>query len=668
MTRFIHATLVAVLLASSIAVSAQSSSASRKAQTVARPATPAGARAFLQEADRELLRLINAANRAGWVQATYITPDTETMAAQANEALVTASTNYAKTAFKFDKVQVNPVERRQLYLLKNSLTMSAPPDPKEAEELTRLVASMEGVYGSGKWCPAAPVKPAQSAAPPDVAGTERKRGEATRRGPGGPADSDVAGTERERVEATRRGAGGPADSDQECFDIEKISEILSESRDPKRLLEVWEGWHTISLPIRKDYARFVELSNKGARVLGFKDTGAMWRGKYDMPPDAFAKDMNRLWEQLQPLYLSLHAYVRTKLHDKYGATVPENGPIPAHLLGNLWQQEWANIYDIVAPAGEKQAFSLTDNLKARKIDPIGMVRIGERFFTSLGFEPLPKTFYERSLFVKPRDREVVCHASAWDIDSADDLRIKMCIDVNAEDFTTIHHELGHNFYQRAYKHLPVIFRDSANDGFHEALGDTLALSVTPEYLVKINLLDKAPDASADTGLLLRAALEGLAFLPFGLLVDQWRWQVFSGEITPQTYNKAWWDLKLKYQGVAPVKPRGEEFFDPGAKYHVPANTPYSRYFLARVLQFQFHRALAKTAGCTAPLHRCSIYGNAEAGKRLKAMMEMGASKPWPDALETLTGQRQMDATAMADYFAPLKKWLDEQNRGKKIGW
>ena len=348
--------------------------------------------------------------------------------------------------------------------------------------------------------------------------------------------------------------------------------------------------------------------------------------------------------------------------------MPENGPIPAHLLGNLWQQDWSNIYDLVAPPGQAPSFSLTDNLKAKKVDAVGMVRIGERFFSSLGFAPLPKTFWERSLFVKPRDREVVCHASAWNVNSVDDLRIKMCIDVNAEDFTVIHHELGHNYYQRAYNTLPVIFRDSANDGFHEALGDTLALSVTPEYLVKISLLDKSPDASADTGLLLRTALERMAFLPFGLLVDQWRWQVFAGEITPANYNKAWWDLKLKYQGVAPPSPRGETFFDPGAKYHIPGNTPYARYFLAQILQFQFHRALAKTAGCTAPLHRCSIYGNAEAGKRLQAMMAMGASKPWPDALEALTGQREMDASAMADYFAPLKAWLDKQNAGKKSGW
>ena len=605
MRRYLAALSVASLFAGSAILSAQSS-ASR-----AGAVTAADARKFLEDVNQDMLRLTINGNRAGWVQSTFITPDTEILAAQANEQLVNGVTKYAKDARRFDKVALPAIERRQFDVLKNSLTVSAPPAPKEAEELTRILASMEGAYGSGKYCP--------------------------------------------------NGAS-------ECLDIEKITEILSESRDAGRLKEVWEGWHTVGIPMRKEYERFVELSNKGAAVLGHADTGAMWRSKYDVPADAFAKELDRLWEQLRPLYLSLHTYVRSRLHDKYGAIVPETGPIPAHLLGNLWQQDWSNIYDIVAPQGEKPVFSLTDNLKAHSVEPLEMVRIGERFFTSLGFAPLPKTFWERSLFVKPRDREVVCHASAWNIDTEKDVRIKMCIDVNAEDFTTIHHELGHNFYQLAYNTLPVILRDSANDGFHEAVGDTLALSVTPEYLVKIGLLDKAPDASADTGLLLKAALERLAFLPFGLLVDQWRWQVFSGKVTPANYNRAWWDLKLKYQGVAPPTPRGEEFFDPGAKYHVPANTPYARYFLAQILQFQFHRALSKTAGCTGPLHRCSIYSSKEAGARLKAMLEMGASKPWPDALEALTGQRQMDASAMAEYFAPLKTWLDEQTKGKPTGW
>jgi peptidyl-dipeptidase A len=598
--------LSSVLAGSAIALSGQQPLSEH-------PATPEGARAFLEEANREALRLVNASSRAGWTQSTYITVDTEQMAAEASEALISAVTRFAQTARRFDGVAVSDLERRQLEIMKNALTMSAPPDPRESEELARLVASMEGAYGRGAYCP-------------------------------------------------------PGDSEADCLDILQITRIMAESRDPRRLQEVWEGWHTISPPMKKEYVRFVELSNKGAQALGFKDTGAMWRAKYDMPPDDFAKELDRLWDQLRPLYLSLHTYVRGKLRDHYGDIVPAKGPIPAHLLGNLWQQDWSNVYDLVAPPKAAQGPDITAILKARKIDELEMVRIAERFFTSLGFEPLPKTFWERSMFVKPRDREVVCHASAWNIDSVDDLRIKMCIEVNAEDFTTIHHELGHNFYQRAYNQLPMILRDSANDGFHEAVGDTLSLSVTPEYLVKIGLLDTAPDASADTALLLRNALEGLAFLPFGLLVDQWRWQVFSGQVTPDQYNRAWWDLKLRYQGVAPTSARGEEFFDPGAKYHIPGNTPYTRYFLARVLQYQFHRALAKEAGCTTPLHRCSIYGSTEVGKRLDAMLQMGASRPWPDALEALTGQREMDASAMAEYFAPLKRWLDEQNAGKPVGW
>jgi peptidyl-dipeptidase A len=402
--------------------------------------------------------------------------------------------------------------------------------------------------------------------------------------------------------------------------------------------------------------------------MGFVDTGDMWRQKYDMPAAEFTKELDRLWEQVRPLYVSLHAYVRMKLRQQYGDIVPANGPIPAHLMGNIWAQDWSNLYPILKPANADKGYDLTKILKERKTSPQDMVKMGERFYTSIGFEPLPQTFWNRSLFAKPRDRDVVCHASAWNLDSVDDLRIKMCIEPRDEDFQTIHHELGHSVYQRAYNKLPVMFRDSANDGFHEAIGDTIALSVTPEYLVKIGLIDKAPDASRDIGLLLSRALEKISFLPFGLLIDQWRWKVFSGDVAPADYNKTWWDLRLKYQGVTPVTARGEEFFDPGAKYHVPADVPYTRYFLAHILQFQFHRELSKTAGCNVALHRCSIYDSKEAGKKLNAMLAMGLSQPWPEALEAMSGSKQMDATAIIDYFAPLKVWLDEQTKGQPVDW
>jgi peptidyl-dipeptidase A len=388
-----------------------------------------------------------------------------------------------------------------------------------------------------------------------------------------------------------------------------------------------------------------------------------------MPAEAFERDLERLWGQVRPLYDALHAYVRGRLRRVYGAAlIPERGPIPAHLLGNMWAQSWGNVYPLVAPKESDPGYDLTERLKAKHVDERAMVRYGEAFFTSLGFDPLPKTFWERSLLSKPRDREVVCHASAWDVDLADDLRIKMCIEVNAEDFATIHHELGHNFYQRAYNRQPFLFRDSANDGFHEAVGDTIALSVTPGYLVSIGLLDREPPPSKDIGLLLHMALEKVAFLPFGLLIDQWRWKVFSGEIPPERYNQAWWDLRLKYQGIAPPVERSETDFDPGAKYHVPANTPYTRYFLAHILQFQFHRALTEAAGTKGPLHRGSIFGNREAGRRLAAMLAMGQSRPWPEALQAVAGKREMDASAILDYFAPLKAWLDEQNKGVPVGW
>jgi peptidyl-dipeptidase A len=576
-------------------------------------ATPEEAKAFLERVNQTMDKLGIEANQGGWVQQNFITDDTEALGARTNQRYIDAIARAVKDTTRFDKLDLPADERRQLNVLKTSLVMATPADAKEAEELTTIMARMDGTYGKGKWCPE---------------------------------------------------AGNP----DTCLNIDDITKVMADSRDAKRLREVWEGWHTISPPMRKDYARFVELSNKGARELGFADTGAMWRAKYDMPPEEFTKELDRLWDQVRPLYLKLHAYVRIKLREKYGDIVPANGPIPAYLLGNIWAQEWGNIYPVVSTGSASPGYNLTEILKRRKTDSLEMARTGERFFTSLGFAPLPKTFWERSLFTRPRDREVVCHASAWDIDGQDDVRIKMCIEPTAEDFITIHHELGHNFYQRAYKAQPVIFRDSANDGFHEAIGDTLALSVTPEYLVKIGLLDKAPDASRDLGLLMRDALDKIAFLPFGLLIDQWRWKVFSGEIKPENYNQAWWDLRLKYQGIAPPTTRGEEWFDPGAKYHVPDNTPYTRYFIARILQFQFHRALTKIAGCTAPLHRCSIYESKEAGRRLNAMLEMGSSKPWPDALETLTGTRQMDATAILDYFAPLSAFLDKELAGKPTGW
>jgi peptidyl-dipeptidase A len=581
----------------------------------ARKATLDEAGKFTDDAERQLLALNVESGRADWIKSTYITDDTEAISAKLDERAINAGVDYAKQATRFDGSTLDTPTARKLKLLKLSLTIATPKDAKESEELTRITAGLEGTYGKGKYC-----------------------------------------------------QSSPQNGQQTCKDLEDLSKVLAENRDPKQLLDAWTGWHAIARPMRQDFARYVELANKGARELGFQDNGAMWRSKYDMAPDDFAKELDRLWDQVRPLYLSLHTYVRSRLREKYGDLVPANGPIPAHLLGNMWAQDWQNIYPLVAPPQADPGYDLTALLKQKNTDWKQMVKYGEGFFTSLGFAPLPKSFWERSLFLKPPDRDVVCHASAWDVDYQEDLRLKMCIQITGEDFLTIHHELGHNFYQRAYDQQPFLFRDSANDGFHEAIGDTIALSVTPDYLVKLGLLSKAPDPSKDIGLLLHKALEKIAFLPFGLVIDQWRWKVFSGEIPPSQYNQTWWDLRRKYQGIAPPVERTESDFDPGAKYHVAANVPYMRYFLADILQFQFHRALSQTAGCSGPLNRCSIYGSKEAGAKLNGMLEMGLSRPWQDALEKIAGTREMDATAIRDYFAPLQKWLDVQNQGKQLGW
>ncbi len=565
----------------------------------------------MNNAEARLLSLIVDASRADWVKSTYITGDTEILSADADRKNIEAQVELVKESRRFANLKLPPELARKFYILQTSLTLAAPSDSAKAAELTRIVAGMEGTYGRGKYC-----KP-----------------------------------------------------DGKCLSLDDLTRVMANSRDRAELLDTWRGWHAISPPMRQSFARYVQLANEGAQQLGFADTGALWRARYDMPPDAFGPELDRLWNQVRPLYLSLHTYVRRRLREHYGTdAVPAHGPIPADLLGNMWAQDWSNIYSLVAPPNADPGYDLTALLKERHTDPLQMAHYGESFFKSLGFAPLPSTFWERSLFTKPKDRDVVCHASAWDVDTQDDVRLKMCIDITGEDFRTVHHELGHNFYQLAYKNQPLMFRDSANDGFHEAIGDTIALSITPPYLVRLGFLQQAPDPSRDIGLLLERALEKVSFLPFGLLIDKWRWQVFSGEIKPDQYNESWWKLRLQYQGVKPPVVRSENDFDPAAKYHVAANVPYARYFIADILQFQFHRALAKIAGCTQPLYQCSVYDNKQAGERFNQMLTLGASRPWPEALEILTGQKQMDASAMLDYFAPLKKWLDEQNKGEQEGW
>ncbi|HVF95594.1 MAG TPA: M2 family metallopeptidase [Sphingomonas sp.] len=608
----ISALALATALAAPPALAQQKATAAKP--TGAKP-TAAEADAFVAEAEKTGERVGIDAARVAWVNATYITEDTDALAAKSGAETTELAVKYALGAARFNGVAgVSPDTRRKLDLMRNGVTLPAPTRDGAATELSTITTRMSSNYGRGK-------------------GTL---------------------------------GGKPINGSD-------IEAAMGTERDPARLQEMWTSWNdNVGAPMRADYQRMTAISNDGAHELGFKDVGAMWRSGYDMSPDEFAKLTDKIWMEVEPLYKALHTYVRWKLVEKYGDKVQSRtGPIRADLLGNMWAQEWGNIYDIVAPKGAGDlGFETGDLLTAKGYDPVKMVKQGETFYSSLGFAPLPPTFWTRSQIVKPADREVICHASAWDIDNQDDIRIKMCTKVNGDDFVTIHHELGHNYYQRAYKAQPFLYKNGANDGFHEAIGDTVALSITPDYLVKIGLLDQAkvPSADKDIGLLLRQAMDKVAFLPFGLLVDKWRWGVFSGQIKDTGYQASWDALRLQYQGIKPPVARDETRFDAGGKYHIPAAVPYTRYFLARVLQFQFYKAACAQSGWTGPLHRCSFFDNKQVGTKLQTMLAMGQSKPWPDALETFTGSREMSGAAMVEYFKPLKTWLDQQNKGKPSGW
>ena len=573
--------------------------------------TEADARTFMNETETQLRALWSYAQRVQFVQNTNITFDTEQLNAQSQEQVMELVGKKIKEAAKFDKLELPPDLRRKFDLLKLAQDLPSPADAGERAELAQLAASMETTYGKAKYCPP-------------------------------------------------RLKGG-------CLTLDDLSRTLSTSRNYDELMEAWVGWHDLAKTLRGSYVRYVVLANKGAQNAGYADVGAMWRSRYDMPEDAFAAETERLWEQVKPLYEALHCYTRMKLRQTYGNRVPESGPIPAHLLGNMWAQEWGNIFPLVAPTGKGAAINLKAKFAQKKTTPIELVKMGEGFFKSVGFDPLPDTFWKRSMFVRPKDRDVVCHASAWDITSKGDLRIKMCIELDDDNFRTVHHELGHDYYYWYYRDLPLLFQQGANDGFHEAIGDAIALSITPTYLQKIGLMDQGTQVD-DTTFLLHDALEHVAFLPFGKVLDQWRWEVFSGKVRPEEYNKRWWELRTKYQGVTPPVNRTDADFDPGAKYHIPSNVPYARYFLARVLEFQFHRALCQAAGYQGPLHKCSIYGNQAAGDKMKAMLQLGSSKPWPEALDAIAGTKSMDDAAMLDYYAPLMNFLKEQTKSQKCGW
>ncbi len=568
---------------------------------------------FVQRVNTELEELSDGLEAAAWVRANFITVDTGKLAAKFQEDLAKYLSETVAASTLYDLEEINPSDARALNLLRLGTSQPAPNDAAKRSELAKITTSLEGRYGSGKYCP---------------------------------------------------------ENEDKCYELGELENVMANSHDYDKNLKAWAGWRTVSPAMREEYQRFVELTNEGATELGFTNLADMWKANYDMSPVAFDEEATRLYGQVKPLYDELHCYVRRELSEHYGADkVPLDKPIPAHLLGNMWAQQWGEIYELVEPYEGVADVDIDSALVEQGWSAEKMVRTAEDFFVSLGLPELPDTFYERSLLTKPEDRDVVCHASAWPIDGGKDPRIKMCIEPTGEMLSTIYHELGHIYYFIAYQDQPALFRNGAHDGFHEGIGDTIVLSLTPEFLQNLGLASEVADGNeALINTQMKMALDKLAFLPFGKLIDEWRWRVFAGDIAPEDYNQGWWDLRTKYQGIAPPVTRDESFFDPGAKYHIPANTPYTRYFLSHILQFQFQRSLCDAAGFEGPLHECSIYGSKEAGAKLEAMLAAGASEPWQDTLEKLTGTREMDASAIIDYFMPLNTWLKEQNEGQMCGW
>ena len=637
-------------LAVAVGLAAVAAPSHAQAKPAAAPAKET-ADQFIARVNAEMAADYREITSAQWLASTYINSDSQLVSSKADERSLAKLGGYVAQAQTYEGQPMSPATARALRLLRLGITVPPPKDPASLAELTRIGTKLNGDYGAGKYCP----------------------------------DKDNAAT---------------------CMDIGKIEDILADTKGKsyEELLEAWRGWHTISIPMRADYQRFVELNNEGARDQGFANTGELWRSGYDMKPAEFQAETDRLWGQVKPLYDQLQCYTKNKLVEKYGAKGEVDGMIPAHLTGNLWQQDWSNLWPLLQPYEGVKQVDIGGALKKQRDarfeaelaafrkanggkDPgaeqrieLGraadlaqakhMVKEAEDFYVGLGMPRLPASFWEKSQFIQPRDRDVVCHASAWPMTpDGSDVRIKMCIKPDYDSYETIYHELGHVYYYLAYKDLPAIFQNGANDGFHEAIGDTIVLSMTPDYLKGLGLVEnpEVSDKAVINGQM-QKALSGVAFLPFGLMIDRWRWGVFDGSIKPDQYNQAWWDLKAKYQGVAPATPRGEEFFDAGAKYHVPGNTPYTRYFLARILQFQVYKSLCDAAGFEGPLYQCSFANNPAAGKLYWTLLQRGASQPWTASLKELTGSDQLDGSAVLEYFAPLKGWLEEQNKGKACGW
>lgn len=459
----------------------------------------------------------------------------------------------------------------------------------------------------------------------------------------------------------------------------EIEERIRKSRDPKELEYYWRAFYDkAGTPLRATFEKYVELNTKAAKLNNFTSGAELWLDEYEDP--TFEKQLEDIFSEIRPLYLQIHGYVRYRLNKHYGDDiVPPKGPLPMHLLGNMWAQQWSEIAELVSPFPDKPLVDVTQEMVKQGYTPKKMFEMGDDFFTSMGLKKLPTAFWEKSVLEKPTDgRDLICHASAWDFYLVDDVRIKQCTRVTMDQFFTVHHELGHIQYFLQYQHLPFVYRTGANPGFHEAVGDVLSLSVsTPKHLERVNLLKNYKrDDEARINQLFLTALDKIVFLPFAFTMDKYRWALFRGQVPKDQWNCAFWKLRDEYSGIEPPVVRTEKDFDAPAKYHVSADVEYLRYLVSFIIQFQFYKSACIKAGQydptnpELPLDNCDIYGSKAAGDALHAMLSLGASKAWPDALEAFNGERTMTGKAIAEYFEPLRVWLEAENikNNVHIGW
>jgi len=580
---------------------------------------------FIAKAELELQVITISSTFDEWDYATNINEETKKKKTKSSEEYSKLSKKLGKEAQSFDLNQIQDYDvKRKLNMLKNIGTAALPED--KLSEFLDLTTSMAEMYSTAK-----------------VPSRDNRRHQ---------------------------------------LSLEpEVSEVMARSRDPEELRYYWEQWRRATGERMGDqYRQYIDLYNEAATLNGFSDASQMKVDPYESA--TFQQEMEATWQGLKPLYEQLHAYVRHKLHRYYGDRVMEaTGAMPAHILGNMWAQQWNNIADLVKPYPDKPSIDVTEAMVKQGWTPKVMFEKADDFFQSLGLRRVPAEFWSGSMIERPEDgREVICHASAWDFYNAKDFRIKQCTRVTQEDFITVNHEMGHIQYQMQYSNLSHLYRDGANPGFHEGVADILSLAVdTGTYYQKLGLLSPDLDISdeeTNINILFDMALKRVAFLPFAYLVDKYRWDLYSGRVAREDMNCHWWKLRSEIQGLRPPSQRSSAQFDAGSKFHVAADIGYVRYFTAFIYEFQFYRELCLASGKyvpgdpSKPLHQCNFYGSKAAGAKLREMLRMGASRPWKEVMEVMTGEPRMDTAAIREYFRPLEAWLEAENtrHGVRVGW